>query len=225
LLTFVFASIAAGSLTVNQLYGQDPLDEMYGHAVHAFYRGDYLRSEEILKEVIAAGSTDPRAYYFRGLCQSLAGNTEASTADFEQGAKLEIDGKKVVNVGKALERIQGPFRSEIEKARAKARLASRSKFLELQRARYEETQRPGLTVPPRTGDQPPAPVAPAANDPFGSGLTRGTPAPMPNAPATTPAPAPDDSPFGEATDPAPEPAGDDPFGGGAADSSDPFGGN
>jgi hypothetical protein len=166
---------------------QDPLDELYGHAVHSFFRGDYIQSEEILNEVINAGSQDPRAHYFRGLCQvRSSGSTGVGNADFERGAQLEIDGKKVVNVGKALERIQGSARLEIEKARAKARLASRARFLELQRTRYEEMQRSGsgLVVPPRNNDPAPIPNAQAPNDPFSSdaGMAKGKPAPMKGTP-------------------------------------------
>ena len=198
--------------------GQDPLDEMYGQAVHAFFRGDSMRAEELLTEVIDAGSQDPRAYYFRGLCQSY-GMYFAGSADFETGARLETEGKKVVNVGKALERIQGRARVEIETARSKARLASKARALELQRTRYEEMQQRGgantnggIVVPPRTNDPAPAPNALAPNDPFNAGMTKGDPKAteeepkpvtptdelgtdpaMPEVPTTTP---PVDDPFG-----------------------------
>jgi hypothetical protein len=197
---------------------QDPLDEMYGRAVHSYFRGDSMHAQELLNEVIAAGSQDPRAYYFRGLCQSQGGY-EAGAVDFERGAQLEIEGKKVVNVGKALERIQGPARIEIEKARSKARLASRARLLELQRTRYEEMQRGGnagggIVVPPRVGDPAPAPNALAPNDPFNAGMTKGDPKVVkPTEPNDVPAgddfgtdPVPDDAM------PTPDPgADDDPF--------------
>ena len=99
----------------NFVQAQDPLDEMYGQAVHAYFRGDSNRAQELLTEVIDAGSQDPRAFFFRGLCQS-SGGIDVGNPDFERAAQLEIDGKKVVNVGKALERIQGPSRVAIEKA-------------------------------------------------------------------------------------------------------------
>jgi hypothetical protein len=155
---------------------------MYGQAVHSFFRGDAFRAEQLLNEVIGAGSFDPRPYYFRGLCQSIQG-VEASTADFERGAELEMEGKKVVNVGKALERVQGPARMEIERIRSKARLASRARLLEMQRTRYEEMQRAGnapggLIVPPRALEPAPAPNALAPNDPFNKGLTTGEPKPI-----------------------------------------------
>jgi hypothetical protein len=191
---------------------------MYGQAVHTYFRGDSASAQQLLTEVIDAGSLDPRAFYFRGLCQSYGG-VDASNPDFERAAQLEIEGKKVVNIGKALERIQGPSRVAIEKARAKARLASRSRLLEMQRARYEEMQRggagnesgkSGLVVPPRV-DPAPAPSPFAPNDPFSEGMTKGNPKAMDKEPAdafdpdATVAP-----PAEEKTDAMPA-ADDDPF--------------
>ena len=51
-------------------WAQDPLDDVYGHAVHAYFRGDAATAQQWLNEAIAAGSQDPRAYYYRGLCQA-----------------------------------------------------------------------------------------------------------------------------------------------------------
>lgn len=185
-------------------------------------------AQEWLDKAIAAGSKDPRAYYYRGLCLSaLSGDTSAGMDDFQTAADLEINGQKVVNVGKALERIQGPARCAIESIRRNARLASRDKYLEMQRLRYDESRRVPV-IPPRSADAPPTPV-PAANDPFAPGLdlNKGTPSPMPE--SNKKAPPSSDSPFGDepadSNKPTP-PASDDPFGGSAPPASDdPFGGN
>lgn len=229
--TLSFIALATISCTCSGFVSaQDPLDEMYGQAVHSYFRGDSLKSEELLNEVIAAGSFDPRVYFYRGLCHVRNGNTIAASADFEKGAQLEIDGKKVVPVGRSLERVQGAARVEIEKARSKARLASRARLLEMQRNRYEGMQQQGgaaeggLVVPPRIPAVNPS-NALAPNDPFNSGMTRGAPQPAEQVPATpatetpeaTPTPAgnPDDV-FGSDPTPTPAPAGgaeDDPFGG------------
>ncbi|MCU0707098.1 MAG: hypothetical protein MUF23_02290 [Pirellula sp.] len=222
------ALLLVGLTTSASIQAQDPLDEVYGHAVHAYYRGDVTRAQELLDQAISAGSTDPRAYYYRGLCLSvLGGDTSAGQADFEKGAELEISGQKVVNVGKALERIQGPARCAIESIRRDARLASRDKYLQMQRMRYEESRRAPV-VPPRSSDAPPTPVPPI-NDPFapGTDLNKGTPVPMPE--TNKPAPPTTDDPFGDApadaTKDAPPPA-DDPFGGNnnPPATDDPFGG-
>jgi len=197
----------------NFVNAQDPLDEMYGRAVHSFFRGDSGPAAELLNEVIDSGSQDPRAYFFRGLSQSY-GSFDGNP-DFERAAQLEIEGKKVVNVGKALERIQGPARIAIEKARLKARLASRSRLLEIQRTRYEEMQRggpaqSGMVVPPRM-DAAPAPSAFAPNDPFNAEMTKGDPKTMPKEPSTPDGFTPETPPVGEKPiEPMPT-TEDDPF--------------
>ena len=194
---------------------QDPRDEMYGKAVHAFFRGDVDHAELLLNDAIAAGSVDPRAYIFRGLCLSMNG-IEAGTADFEKAADLEINGaRKVVNVGLALQRIQGPVRAEIEKARLNARLAARARSQEMGRLGGGVE---GLVVPPKN-DPAPAPSNLAPNEPFNAGMTKGDAKAMEGKPKNTP-PVDDfeaelngDAPAMD--DPAAEPA--------AAAEEDPFG--
>jgi hypothetical protein len=231
-LRFSFLStLALATLTSVPAFAQDPLDDVYGHAVHAYFRGDAATAQQWLNDAIGAGSQDPRAFYFRGLCEAaLSGDPEAGVSDFEEAAQLEIDGKKVVNVGKALERIQGPTRCQIEAIRRKARLASRSRYLEMQRQRYEQGIGNGAKIPLSPSDAPPRPV-PAANDPFsGNGdLNKGEPKPM--AEPIPKAPVAGDDPFGDAPaapgNPAPAaPAKDDPFGAAPKAppaSDDPFG--
>lgn len=223
--------------------GQDPLDQNYGRAVHAFFRGDSLQTQQLLDEVVGAGSQDPRVFYYRGLAASRNGDPDQATADFAEGARLEIAGKRVVNIGRSLERIQGPLRLEIEKVRLQARLDARSKILEMDRSRYDALQKSGgaaeggLVVPPSVTNPVPTPLAP--NDPFLNGMTQGDATANPVAPVTpdsVPAtsadplldePVMDDAPvieeedafggdaFGEA------PAGDAPV---EEDDVDPFGG-
>lgn len=208
---------------------QDPLDENYGRAVHAFFRGDSFKTQEILDSVIGAGSQDPRVFYFRGLAASRNGNPDQATADFIEAARLEVSGKRVVNVGRALERIQGPLRIEIEKARLQARLDARSKILELDRARYDALQKSGgadaggLVVPPSNPNSSVTPLAP--NDPFLNGMTQGeaTVNPKP-ADSSDPAPAVEDEAFGFDEAPATEaPATEDDAFGSDAFGDDGFG--
>lgn len=216
---------------------QDPLDDVYGHAVHAYFRGDAATAQQWLNDAIASGSQDPRAFYFRGLCDAaVSGDPEAGVSDFEQAAQMEIDGKRVVNVGKALERIQGPVRCQIEAIRRKARLNSRGKYLEMQRLRYEQGIRNGAINPVSPSDAPPRPV-PSINDPFSDGADFNKGQPKPMSERVEPAPALND-PFGDnPANPAPAnpvpanpaPAADDPFGSSGAKpnaapaSDDPFG--
>lgn len=223
------AILLVGSLATSAVRAQDPLDDVYGHAVHSFYRGDVARAQELLDQAIGAGSTDPRVHFYRGLCLAAqSGDVNAGMADFQKGAELEVSGQKVVNVGKALERVQGAGRCAIESVRRNARLASRDKYLQMQRLRYEESRRAPSALAPRGSDAPPTPV-PAVNDPFapGTDLSKGTPTPMPESNKPTP-PATDDPFGGDSGDSGTKtpPATDDPFGGSnaPASSDDPFGG-
>ncbi len=203
--------VAVGWLTVVPAFSQaqDILEQVYGSGVHAFYSGNTTKAQELLDEVVNAGSQDPRVYYFRGLTQvqSQGGMVEAGLADFEQAAQMEVLGKSNANVNRALARIQGPTRIAIERIRAQARLAARTALTEQARAKYGEqgaAANPQVVVPPVAGDTAPAT---SANDPFadGKGMTGGEPSPMPagDAPAA-------DSPF-PANEPAMPAAGADPF--------------
>jgi hypothetical protein len=212
----VFSLFALATATFSgAALAQDPRDEMYGKAVHAFFRGDADHAELLLNDAIAAGSVDPRAYIFRGLCLSRNG-IEAGTADFQKAADLEMNGaRKVVNVGQALQRIQGPVRAEIEKARLNARLVARARSQEMGKL---DGGVDGLVVPPKN-DPAPAPSNLAPNDPFNAGMTKGDAKAMEGKPKNTP-PVDDfeaelngDAPAMD--DPAAEPA--------AAAEEDPFG--
>jgi hypothetical protein len=189
---------------------QDPRDEMYGQAVHSYFRGDLDHAEMLLNEAIGAGSTDPRAHFFRGLCQSRNG-VDAGLADFERGAQLEIDGaRRSVNVGQALQRIQGHARIEIEKARLKARLAARATNQEMRPLGNSNAQS-GIVVPPKGGDPAPRPNALAPNDPFNSGMTKGDPKGVDGAKTKPPVDDFDAEMADPAGDAMPDAASDDPF--------------
>jgi len=205
---------------------QDPLMELYGKGVHTYFRGDHATGASVLSEAIAAGLQDPRAFYFRGLCNMSTLGVESATADFEEGARIEMAGKSSVDVGRALERIQGHARVEIEKARIKARLAARSTILEQQRARLEKLLQKGSASGAVTTDE---------GSPFGANTTPLAPNDPLNAKPKTPQ-TPEEKPKSEvegeafpATDPA-KPAEDDIFGGGSTpapaapkkDDTDPF---
>lgn len=92
-----------------------------GAGMHAFHGGCYEESYERLSEAIAAGSNDPRAYYFRGLAARRSGREYEAEADFMEGARLEAVGDTMLNVGRSLERVQGADRMLLERYRAKAR--------------------------------------------------------------------------------------------------------
>lgn len=217
----------------------DAMTELYGAGVHRYFAGDYAGADQLLSQVVDSGSLDPRAHYFRGLCRELQGG--GGQPDFENGARLEVEGKRVVAVGLALSRVQGGVRTQIEKARREARVMALQQQLATQaekRATMPPPPVPSETVEPmpsvadstdpfggdglRSSDttedavQPATPEVDAATDPFGDEP----------APSDTPPPA--DAP---ATDPFGTPAGGtDPFGGtGGTDAgsgaapADPFG--
>lgn len=204
---------------------QDPLMELYGKGVHTYFRGDHSTGANMLSEAISAGLQDPRAYYFRGLCNMSTLGVESALADFEEGARLEMAGRSSVDIGRALERIQGHARAEIEKARTKAKLAARSTILEQQKARLEKMLQKGSGAGTLT----------PADTPFGATtkpLAPNDPLKLDPQKPTIPAeekPAEAEMDAFPATDPV-KPADDDIFGGSAPatpaapkkDESDPF---
>ena len=223
----------------------DAMLELYGAGVHKYFAGDYAAADQLLSQVVDSGSLDPRAHYFRGLVREMQGG--GGQFDFENGARLEAEGKRAVGVGVALTRVQGAVRSQIEKARRDARVQLRQQQLMMEEARRNaassgEGTMGSATMPTPSGETVP-PVPSETNDPFaGEGLRSsettvdpaqpsepevdavtdpfGNDAPAMEPPAAAePAPAGGD-PFG--TEPA-TPAGDDPFGSPAGD--DPFGGS
>lgn len=190
------------------------LDELYGEGVHRYFSGDLIGADEILTQVVDGGAQDPRAYYFRGLAREQLGYD--SEADFEQGARLEAEGKRVVDVGNALSRIQGSLRTQIEISRRDARIQVRQQQLMLQRSRQPSGDAAGSRSPA------PVPSSPLPSDAFPANDT----GLAPQVPPATPVPAAPVAPAAPA-DPATEPADtSDPFTDDAApavDAADPFG--
>lgn len=190
------------------------LGQKYGSGVHAYFSGDYSRAFEQLNAAIEAGSQDPRAFYFRGLAYLRLGRPQEAKQDFRQASGLESkDVNKFYDVSRALERVQGSARVELESYRVDARMAAMEQAEKLRKARYEAIQREEARVlrqqppePIKTPDPTAEPAADAAvEDPFTAPEEK---------PGKTPAKA-DKKPAGEA--PAAEkpaadaPADGDPF--------------
>jgi hypothetical protein len=125
------------------LFAQDAaLTQQYGSGVHAYFTGDTMNAYQRLTAVIERGSKDPRAYYFRGLTYLKLGRPQEAAADFRMGADLESkDVNRFYNVGKALERVQGAERLELENYRVDARMAALEEAEKVRKLRYEAIQR------------------------------------------------------------------------------------
>src|SRR5690606_30892635 len=118
-----------------------PLGDLYGRGVHAFYAHQYEEAHEYLSMAIDQGLEDPRAYYFRGLVYRATGRPDEATDDFEKGARIEATASaQLFDVSRALQRIQGPTRLEIEDHRSQARVALRGQQVQRAKARYEGLQ-------------------------------------------------------------------------------------
>jgi tetratricopeptide (TPR) repeat protein len=122
---------------------QEPvLLQLYGKGVHEYFSGDYTKAFEQLTSAIAAGSHDPRVFYFRGLAYLKFGRTPEAKMDFRKGAELESrDINKYYNVGWALERVQGSDRQLLETYRVQARMAAYEETEKIRKARYEALRR------------------------------------------------------------------------------------
>ncbi len=116
--------------------------QLYGKGVHEYFSGDYAKAFEQMTAAIAAGSRDPRVYYFRGLAYLKLGRTPEAEMDFRKGAELESrDVNKYYNVGRALERVQGSDRQLLESYRVQARMAAFQESEKIRKARYEAIRR------------------------------------------------------------------------------------
>jgi len=219
--------------------------ELYGQGVHAYFAHDYFRAHELLTQAIDGGMNDPRAYYFRGLALGATGRIEDAEDDFRAGAALEARSTMGPLVARALTRVQGTTRLQIEQVRTKGRLDAAAEMGAAAEQRYSAQQQAEgavLSAPPKPRPPVPMPgrpvVPPAAaeptpfeNDAMATGQPRVETADVLEdamvdpfaddaAPAATPgAPAvgaPD--PFGGGP-----PVVDDPFGAPPAGDADPFG--
>jgi hypothetical protein len=131
------------SLSAVPLFAQEAvLGQEYGAGVHAFFAGDYAGAYEQLTTAIQAGSKDPRAFYFRGLACLNLGRDPDAIIDFRKGAELESsDVNRFYDVGRALERVQGSARTELEKYRVAARMAALEAAEKVRKDRYQAIQR------------------------------------------------------------------------------------
>lgn len=183
-----------------------PLAATYGDAVHAYFAGDYQRSYDDLSSVIEAGSTDPRAYYFRGLAALKLGRLDESEADFSMGATREAEGTGTWPVARSLERIQGCDRLKLERYRVRARVALLQENRRRSTLRYLEVEQAAPEV--QRTRRPTAEAVPDEANPFEEVRPAEQPAdPMPESepmPETEPAAEEMPEPVAEPAEPAME---------------------
>lgn len=157
LATALLVAVASGPSAAQPSVDSVPTLAVYGSGVHSFFAGQLARSYDDLTNAIEAGSSDPRVYYFRGLAALRMGRTDEAEADFSKGAELESDPEKVmvVDVARALERVQGPERMQLERHRTRARVVSQQQSRRARQKRYldmEEAQEEVLRGPQGGGD-------------------------------------------------------------------------
>jgi len=178
----------------------------YGVGVHAYFDCDYQGSYDAMTAAIEAGTSNPRAYYYRGLAAAKLGRDSEVEADFAEGANREATTAGSMAISRSLERVQGADRLRLEKFRARARVAVVQRDHAATRFRYSKIdvapsdalrgRRPAPISAPPEPVPPPAPKRKAAPGDNG----------RPQRPAAEPRPDPVDN------GPMEEPAVDaDPF--------------
>jgi len=111
-----------------------------GTGLHAFFGCDYQQAYDDLTEVVAAGSRDPRALYFRGLAARRMGRIDEAEADFSEAARLEAAAIGQWPVSQTLERVQGQDRLALERHRIRGRIAGMQAGREAEVRRYSELE-------------------------------------------------------------------------------------
>jgi hypothetical protein len=219
----VCLSLACTGVALPALAQDGLLEDLYGRGVHAYFEHRYEEAHGLLTKAITSGLKDPRAFYFRGLTNLRLGRPDEAKVEFATGADYEAIAAEPVNVGKALERVQGADRLTIEQHRRAGRLALHNKAAAAAKARYEERIKAEerVLLPGRgAAASRSAPVA-DESDPFDEGAAK--PAPLPaveepkpvppaDAPPAEPKPVEPAEPKPAAVKPAePKPAASDPF--------------
>lgn len=194
-------ALAAVALLAAPVFGDPPapgvasLTRIYGTGVHAYFAGDYPRAYDDLSQAIEAGTEDPRTWYFRGLAASKLGRLDEAEADFSAAAVKEAQAVADWRVSRALERIQGRDRMQLERHRMRARMANLQRRIQADERRYNDTQaqqpevrrrvRPEGGVPDALGMFSEEPRGPAEGEKV-DGPTEPIPPPAPGGDAPVP---------------------------------------
>jgi hypothetical protein len=154
-------------------------DALYNSGVEAYFRGRSAEAESSFSSLMRVDPNDPRAHYFRALSFMRQGREVEARSDMEIGAQLEARSPHRFDIGKTLERVQGPSRLLLEQYRSRARIAAsinppqgavRAPDTAMLRERrvvpLDEFARPGepqsVPVPEAAPEKPPQSITPPA---------------------------------------------------------------
>ena len=99
-------------------------DTLYSSGVEAYFRGCSAEAESSFSSLMGVDPNDPRAYYFRALSLMRQGREDEARSDMQVGAQIEARSPHRFDIGKTLERVQGPTRLLLEQYRSRARAAA-----------------------------------------------------------------------------------------------------
>jgi hypothetical protein len=99
-------------------------DTLYSNGVEAYFRGCSAEAESLFSSLMSVDPNDPRAFYFRALSLMRQGRADEARSDMEIGAQVEARSPHRFDIGKMLERIQGPTRLMLEQYRSRARASA-----------------------------------------------------------------------------------------------------
>jgi len=145
---FVALSIACGPLaTETQAQDSSEMSAVYGRGVHAYFSNRMAGAEQLFSQVIQAGSTDPRVYYFRAMARLRTGRQYEAEEDMKVGAVYEArDPGSQHSIGIALQRVQGQGRRSLERFRREGRLNRVQQHRQQSQLRYEQLEQRGPQV-------------------------------------------------------------------------------
>jgi hypothetical protein len=176
-------------------------DTLYSNGVEAYFRGCSAEAESLFSSLMSVDPNDPRAFYFRALSLMRQGREDEARSDMEIGAQIEARFPHRFDIGKMLERVQGPTRLLLEQYRTRARAsASMSPPLGAVRSPDAPVLRERRVVPLDEFSRPGEPQSVVAPEPTAPPTTFAPPADAPPKPASesNAAPATDaGNPFGD----------------------------
>lgn len=96
-------------------------ETLYATGVQAYFSGQPAEAETSFSSLLRIDPNDPRAFYFRALSRMQQGRQNEARSDMETGAQMEARAPNRFDIGKTLERVQGPTRLTLEQYRSRAR--------------------------------------------------------------------------------------------------------